>query len=214
MRRLLTAAAALALLTGPAVSLAQEHREEGGHPPEAPHAAPPAHAPSGPPGGGNHGPPAGGVRPPAGGAQGVYRPQVAGAPAGDYRPGAPGAPYPGFHGPAGVAGARVPVPPPGARGPRPGAQPFAVGGRTFYRYRAAPYVFPPAYRGWEHHGWRRGEFLPAFFFSPSYFISDWWAYGLWAPDYGYQWIRVGADALLINLATGEVVDVAPGIYYW
>ncbi len=207
MKRLLTAAAALSVLMGPVASLAQEHREEqkeGGHPTAArTPPAPAAHAPSGPPPGGSHapagGPPAGGYRPGAVAAQPGYRP-----------PAGPGA-GPAFRAPSGP---RIAPPPPGARGPRPEAQPFAFGGRNFYRYRAPVYAFPPAYAGWEHHYWRRGEFLPAVFFQPNYFIDDWWVYGLWQPDYGYQWIRVGADALLINLATGAVVDVVPGVYYY
>lgn len=99
-------------------------------------------------------------------------------------------------------------------GPRPGAAPFAYQGRTYYRYRVEPYRFPYQYRSWDHHYWRRGEYLPRVFFLPNYFIGDWWAYGLWEPDYGYQWIRVGADAVLVDMATGEVVDVVPGVYYW
>lgn len=99
-------------------------------------------------------------------------------------------------------------------GSRPGGSAFNWGGRSFYRYRAEPYRYPSGYGSWSNHGWRRGEFLPSFFFMQNYYISDFGAYGLWEPDYGLQWIRVGADALLINLATGEVVDVVPGVYYW
>lgn len=98
-------------------------------------------------------------------------------------------------------------------GPRPGAQPFTWGGRSFYRYRSEPYRWG-AYAGWAGHGWRRGEYLPSYFFLPNYYITDWWSYGLWEPDYGLEWIRVGRDALLIDLSTGEVVDVVPGVYYW
>ena len=241
MKRLLTATAALCILAGPmatlapAAALAQEHHDEhggghpapagGGHPATAP--APQAHAAPG------AGAPGGGYRPPSSvpvaPGTGGYRPQpgAPGAPGGGYRPGyqgqggAPGyrggpqggypqGARPGFQGQGGFRGGD----PGGPRGPRPGAQAFQTGGRTFYRYRTSPYAFPPAYRGWDHHYWRRGEFLPSVFFLPNYYIDDYWAYGLWAPDYGYQWIRVGADALLINLSTGEVVDAVPGVYYW
>ncbi len=224
MKRMLTAAAALSILAGPAVSLAQEHHDEhGGAHPSGEHAAPAA-APQGGPAGGYHPPAQGadrqqpqayqGAQPgyhPQGGArsyQAQGRPTYQGAPAAQqgYR-GAPPAYQQGYQGRGAPGG-------PGERGPRPGAQVFAVGGRTFYRYHAAPYAFPGGYGGWGNHYWRRGEFLPPVFFLPNYFINDYWSYGLWAPDYGYQWIRVGADALLINLATGQVVDVVPGVYYW
>jgi Ni/Co efflux regulator RcnB len=99
-------------------------------------------------------------------------------------------------------------------GGRPGAQPFGYGGHQYFRYQAAPYRYPGGYYGWANHGWRRGEWLPSVFIASTYFINDWYDFGLWQPDYGYQWIRVGADALLINLADGQVVDVVPGVYYY
>ena len=211
----------------------------GGHPsaPAAPQAhAAPAGAPAGGapggyrPQGGAPGAPGGGYRPPTSAPVapgGGYRPQGYQGQGGypqQARPGFQGQPgyrgepqggysqggRPGFQGQPGFRGGD----PGGPRGPRPGAQAFQTGGRTFYRYRTSPYAFPPAYRGWDHHYWRRGEFLPSVFFLPNYYIDDYWSYGLWAPDYGYQWIRVGADALLINLSTGEVVDAVPGVYYW
>jgi len=237
MKRVLTAAAALSMLAGPAVSLAaQDHHDDrgGGAQRSAPAAAPAPQprsaqggvAQGGPPGGGYHPPTQGAYRAQPQtyqGAQPGYRQQGDAPVQGRYqaqggyqsqaRPayqgqqtsrGAPGAYQQGYQG----RGAPV------ERGPRPGAQAFAYGGRSFYRYHASPYAFPGGYGGWDHHYWRRGEFLPSVFFLPNYFISDYWSYGLWAPDYGYQWIRVGADALLINLATGEVVDSVPGVYYW
>ncbi len=225
MKRMLTAAAALSILAGPAVSLAQEHHEEG-HPSGGAQRSAPAAAPARAPQGAPQGGPQGGYRPPSQGAPaGGYRPQ-GGAPAyqaqgggrpayqsqpqrgqPDYRGAPGGGGYQGRPGPGGPGG-------PVGRGPRAGAQAFAVGGRTFYRYHASPYAFPGGYGGWGNHYWRRGEFLPSVFFLQNYFISDYWSYGLWAPDYGYQWVRVGADALLINLATGQVADVVPGVYYW
>jgi Ni/Co efflux regulator RcnB len=140
--------------------------------------------------------PLGGPRVPGG--QGGYRPQ----------PGQPGVQGGGYHGQAG--------PPAGWRGPGPGpgAQAFNYGGRQFYRYRTAPYAFPRGYYGWAGHAWRRGEWLPSVFILDSYFINDWYDFGLYDPAYGYEWIRVGADALLVDLATGQVVDVVPGVYYW
>jgi Ni/Co efflux regulator RcnB len=51
------------------------------------------------------------------------------------------------------------------------------------------------------------------FISSAYYIEDWYDFGLWQPSYGYEWIRVGADAVLVNLANGQIVDVVPGVYY-
>ena len=82
------------------------------------------------------------------------------------------------------------------------------------RYRADAYRYPAQYSGWSRHAWRRGEWLPSAFISPYYFIDDFYDYDLWQPDYGFQWIRVGQDAILVNLASGQVVDVVPGVYYY
>ncbi len=242
MKTLTLAASAVLLLAAPGLSLAQDEHHGEGRPGGGAHIqAPPAQAPrpAGPRQGGpalhNQGPPQfhggqpqggqpqggqvqerrsfqdrpgfqGGERPQglAGGGQpnGANRPQgfVNGqAGRGDFRPddGRRGG---GFN--------------PGERAPRPGSQAFGYGGHQYFRYRAAPYRFPGGYYGWSNHSWRRGEWLPPVFITSSYFINDWYDFGLWQPDYGYQWIRVGADAVLINLADGQVVDVVPGVYYY
>ena len=38
-------------------------------------------------------------------------------------------------------------------------------------------------------------------------------YRLYAPPYGYHWVRVGNDVLLTALATGVVLDVLYNIWY-
>jgi Ni/Co efflux regulator RcnB len=94
-----------------------------------------------------------------------------------------------------------------------GGRAFGYGGRQYFRYHAEPYRYPGGYYGWANHGWRRGEWLPQVFINSGYFIDDWSDFGLWQPDYGYEWIRVGYDAVLVNLADGQVADVVPGVYY-
>ena len=136
------------------------------------------------------------------GGQGGYRPQ----------PGQPGYQGGGFHG-GGYQGGHG-GPPAGWHGPRAGAQAFSYGGRQFYRYHGAPYAFPQGYYGWSGHAWRRGEWLPSVFIAENYYINDWYDFGLYQPQYGYEWVRVGADALMIDLSSGQVVDVVPGVYYW
>jgi len=61
--------------------------------------------------------------------------------------------------------------------------------------------------GWYAHRWTYGERLPRAFFAPEYFLLDFAAYGLLAPWDGYQWVRYGDDALLIDVDTGEVIRV-------
>ena len=74
--------------------------------------------------------------------------------------------------------------------------------RRFHPTRA--YVRPS---GWYQHRWTYGERLPRAFFAPDYFILDFGAYGLLSPWDGYEWVRYGDDALLIDVETGEVIRV-------
>jgi Ni/Co efflux regulator RcnB len=52
----------------------------------------------------------------------------------------------------------------------------------------------------------RGGYLPYTYRQPTYYVN-WRAYnGLYAPPYGYQWVHVGNDYLLIALATGLIAS--------
>jgi Ni/Co efflux regulator RcnB len=48
---------------------------------------------------------------------------------------------------------------------------------------------------------------------PAYFYADYAALGLPPPEPGFQWVQYGPDLLLVNVATGQVVDVAYGVFY-
>lgn len=78
------------------------------------------------------------------------------------------------------------------------------------RFHAAAYVRPS---GWYAHRWTFGEFLPAFFFTRTYWILDWSDFDLEFPPPGTVWVRVGDDALLIDQFTGEIIIVEYGIFY-
>jgi len=78
------------------------------------------------------------------------------------------------------------------------------------RFHVGSYVRPS---GWYSHRWTFGEFLPSFFFARNYWILDWGGYGLDDPPPGTIWVRVGDDALLIDEYSGEVIEVAYGIFY-
>jgi Ni/Co efflux regulator RcnB len=88
---------------------------------------------------------------------------------------------------------------------------FRANIRAPHRFRAPrPYVRPA---GWYPHRWRFGERLPRAFFVPDYFILDFAAFGLFAPWPGYQWVRYGNDALLIDIDSGEVIRVEYDVFY-
>ena len=57
---------------------------------------------------------------------------------------------------------------------------------------------------------RRGFFIPRFFVSPTYFVSNWGSYGLAAPADGQRWVRYYDDAVLID-DRGYIYDTAPGV---
>ena len=190
-----------------------------------------------PPGGGHDGErpahPGGGgsgqhpSRPPGGGGNGQHPGRPPGGGNGQH-PGRPPGGGNGQHPPH--HGHRPPPTKPGTRPPNPGyrppSQPWRPGGpanpwhrptsSNWYwhgswvrRVHASPYRYPP---GWAYRRWTAGAVLPGLFLTSLYFYSDWVALGLPAPPPGYQWVRYGPDLLLVQLGTGQVVDVAYGVF--
>jgi hypothetical protein len=79
-----------------------------------------------------------------------------------------------------------------------------------YRYRApVRYVYP---RGYAPYQWRVGHRLPRHYYDRHYYV-DYRAYRLPPPPYGYHWVRVDRDVVLVALATGLIRDVLYGLYY-
>lgn len=78
-------------------------------------------------------------------------------------------------------------------------------------YRWGSYYSP--YRGYSYRRLSVGFFLDSLFYSNQYWINDPWQYRL--PDaYGpYRWVRYYDDALLVDVYTGEVVDVIHD-FFW
>jgi Ni/Co efflux regulator RcnB len=50
------------------------------------------------------------------------------------------------------------------------------------------------------------------FWAPRYFLSDYWLFGLEVPPVGYEWVRYGDDALLIDVNTGMILQVEYGVF--
>jgi Ni/Co efflux regulator RcnB len=91
---------------------------------------------------------------------------------------------------------------------------------TIMKYRAnitAPRKFHvAAYRrpaGYQARRWAFGQRLPSAYFARDYWISNFWLYGLMQPWDGYEWVRVGDDALLVDVDTGEVIRVEYDVFY-
>lgn len=73
--------------------------------------------------------------------------------------------------------------------------------------------YNPPYRNYSYRRLSIGFYLDTLFFGSNYWINDPWQYRL--PDaYGpYRWIRYYDDALLVDIYTGEVVDVIHD-FFW
>ncbi|MGH6963026.1 MAG: RcnB family protein, partial [Phenylobacterium sp.] len=82
--------------------------------------------------------------------------------------------------------------------------------RSHQRYRYG-YYRPPV--GFYAHSWLFGEILPRGWYGSDYLLNDWWSYGLPYPPLGYDWVRVGNDALLIDSYSGRVVQVVQDIFW-
>ena len=95
-------------------------------------------------------------------------------------------------------------------GHRPGFGHRLGWGWNGHRVHAAAFRYPAGY-GYRH--WVRGQLLPVVFLSPVYFYTDFVILGLEPPPYGYRWIRFGPDLLLVNIRTGEIMDVEYGVFY-
>lgn len=82
--------------------------------------------------------------------------------------------------------------------------------RTQHRYRGP--VYQPPY-GFYARSWGFGDYLPRGWYAQEYRILDWWEYGLPIPPVGYDWVRIGDDAVLIDSFNGRVVQVVYDLFW-
>jgi Ni/Co efflux regulator RcnB len=71
---------------------------------------------------------------------------------------------------------------------------------------------------WDPFGWSYRRYSIGWRLWPSYYSDDFWLNDPWywrlPPAHGpYRWIRYHGDALLVNIYTGEVVDVVYD-FFW
>jgi Ni/Co efflux regulator RcnB len=76
-------------------------------------------------------------------------------------------------------------------------------------YKVGPYHRPS---GWAPHHWGYGEILPRAYWAAPYLLSDYWLFSLEVPPVGYEWVRDGSDALLVNTGSGEILQVEYGVF--
>ncbi len=78
-----------------------------------------------------------------------------------------------------------------------------------YRWRGG-WGYQP---GFFRHHWVYGEYLPWGWWGAQWLIDDYDDYDLPPPPWGYEWVRVGGDAILIDVDNGLVVEVVPSLFY-
>jgi Ni/Co efflux regulator RcnB len=76
--------------------------------------------------------------------------------------------------------------------------------------RLGAFRYPP---GYAYRRWSVGQSLPQLLFGSAYYFTDYAALGLDPPPYGYQWVRYGPDVVLVNIRTGEILDVIHNAFY-
>jgi Ni/Co efflux regulator RcnB len=128
---------------------------------------------------------------------------------------------PGFNRP-GNGNNRPGINPPGNNRPgfnrpgnnRPGARPDYSKYRRAVtaprRYSVGRYRAPSGYR---YQRWNYGQRLPTAYYASTFWLSNFIAYGLFAPPPDAVWVRYGPDALLVDRYTGEIISVEYGAFY-
>jgi Ni/Co efflux regulator RcnB len=76
-------------------------------------------------------------------------------------------------------------------------------------FKIGPYHRPA---GWVARRWAYGEILPRGFWVSQYILADYWLFALEVPPAGFEWVRYGNDALLVNTDTGEILQVEYGVF--
>ncbi|ESQ83928.1 hypothetical protein AEAC466_11405 [Asticcacaulis sp. AC466] len=77
-------------------------------------------------------------------------------------------------------------------------------------YFAPTYGYYRVPSQWYGHRWGMGEYLPDYFFR--YRIYDYMSYGLPRPPYDCGYFFVGQDIVLVDMSTGEIIDVFYDVY--
>jgi hypothetical protein len=72
-------------------------------------------------------------------------------------------------------------------------------------FRSSGYYAP--YRGYSYNRLNIGFILDSLFYSNRYWLGDPYQYRLPAAPYGTQWVRYYDDVVLVDVYTGEVLDV-------
>lgn len=84
------------------------------------------------------------------------------------------------------------------------------GGHRPERYHAGRFQRPP---GWSARAWRRDQYVPRNWLGLGYLYVEPWDYALPVAPPRSAWMRLGEDAVLVDLRTGRILQVAPGLFW-
>lgn len=89
---------------------------------------------------------------------------------------------------------------------------------NWYGYRNSHRTLFRLGRYFDPYGWNYRRFSIGLNLSPSYYGSNFWLNDPWQyrlpPAYGpYRWVRYYNDALLVNIYTGQVVDLIHNVFW-
>lgn len=65
----------------------------------------------------------------------------------------------------------------------------------------------PGYYGARGPDFRRGGYMPHEYRRPIYVVNNYYGHHLPPPSRGHQWVQVGADYVLIAIATGIIAQI-------
>jgi Ni/Co efflux regulator RcnB len=96
------------------------------------------------------------------------------------------------------------------------ARPAAVDKPAFqHNFQAARTYHIGVYHrpvGWVAHRWGYGQILPRGYWAAPFILADYWLFALEVPPAGYEWVRDDTDAILVNVSTGEILQVEYGVF--
>jgi len=88
-------------------------------------------------------------------------------------------------------------------------------GHYEHNYQAARVYHIGVYHrphGWVAHRWVYGQILPRAYWAAPYIIADYWLFALDVPPVGFEWVRDDTDAILVNVNTGQILQVEYGVF--
>jgi Ni/Co efflux regulator RcnB len=88
--------------------------------------------------------------------------------------------------------------------------PVPYQGQAHAAIRGSSFHYP---HGYSYRRWSTGQRLPMLFLTARYFFDDYSDLGFGPPPFGDCWVRYGSDLLLVDIRSGQVVDVIYGAFY-